>query len=73
MTQMMMTSAKLPPIIGPIMVPIFIDLGWDIGDANNGFPGVYRKVQVALLGVKLGGMMPLKLLYWTNKSDRCGN
>ncbi len=44
MTQMMMTSAKLPPIIGPIMIPIFIDLGWDIGDPNNGFPGVYLQV-----------------------------
>ncbi len=37
MTPMMMTSAKMPPIIGPIMIPMFVDL--DVGDPNIGFPG----------------------------------
>jgi hypothetical protein len=36
---MMMTSAKMPPIIGPIMSPMFVDL--DVGDPNIGFPGAY--------------------------------
>jgi hypothetical protein len=44
MTQMMATSATLQPIIGPIMIPIFVDFGLDIGDSNNRFPGVYLKV-----------------------------
>jgi hypothetical protein len=44
MTHMMTTSVKLPPIIGPIMIPIFVDLGLDIGDSNNRFPGVYLQV-----------------------------
>ncbi len=125
MTQMMTTTVKLPPIIGPIMIPIFVDLGLDIGDSNNRFPGVYlqvftntqlsnlvnqnhsfswqwkqwiqihkfqkklfsqawkmfmqrwyqifgsliftyRKVQVPLLGMKFGGIGPLKLLYCMN-------
>jgi len=39
MTPMMMTSAKMPPIIGPIMIPMFVDL--DVGDPNIGFPGAY--------------------------------
>ncbi len=39
MTPMMMTSAKMPPIIGPIMSPMFVDL--DVGDPNIGFPGAY--------------------------------
>jgi len=42
MTPMMMTSAKMPPIIGPIMIPMFVDL--DIGDPNIGFPGAYLQV-----------------------------
>ncbi len=42
MTPMMMTSAKMPPIIGPIMIPMFVDL--DVGDPNIGFPGVYLQV-----------------------------
>jgi hypothetical protein len=122
MTQMMTTSVKLPPIIGPIMIPIFVDLWWDIGDSKNRFPGVYlqvftntqlpnlvnqnhsfldnenngykfisfkrnyfhkhekclckvgfgslvftyKKVQVTLLGMKYGGIGPLKLLYCIN-------
>ncbi len=41
---MMTTSVKLPPIIGPIMIPIFVDLGLDIGDSENRFPGVYLQV-----------------------------
>jgi hypothetical protein len=40
MTPMMMTSAKMPPIIGPIMIPMFVDL--DV--ANSGFPGAYLQV-----------------------------
>jgi uncharacterized membrane protein (DUF106 family) len=44
MTQMMTTSVKLPPIIGPIMIPIFVDLWWDTGDSKNTFPGVYLQV-----------------------------
>jgi hypothetical protein len=39
---MMMTSAKMPPIIGPIMIPMFVDL--DVGNPNNGFPGLYLQV-----------------------------
>jgi hypothetical protein len=39
---MMMTSAKMPPIIGPIMIPMFVDL--DIGDPNIGFPGLYLQI-----------------------------
>jgi len=41
---MMKTNVKLPPIIGPIMIPIFVDLGLDIGDSNKRFPGVYLQV-----------------------------
>ncbi len=41
---MITTSVKLPPIIGPIMIPIFVDLGLDIGDSKNRFPGVYLQV-----------------------------
>jgi hypothetical protein len=29
----------MPPIIGPIMIPMFVDL--DIGYPNIGFPGAY--------------------------------
>jgi hypothetical protein len=39
---MMMTSAKMPSIIGPIMIPMFVDL--DVGDLNIGFPGTYLQV-----------------------------
>jgi hypothetical protein len=39
---MMVTSAKVPPIIGPIMIPMFVDL--DVGDPNIGFPGAYLQV-----------------------------
>ncbi len=42
MTLMMMTSTKMPPIIGPIMIPMFLDL--DVGDPNIGFPGAYLQV-----------------------------
>ncbi len=42
MTPMMMTSAKMPPIVGPIMIPMFVDL--DVGDPNIGFPGAYLQV-----------------------------
>jgi hypothetical protein len=62
----MTISDKLPPIIGPIMIPIFVDLGLDIGDSKNRFPGVYTKVQVPLFGMKYGGIGPLKLLFCTN-------
>jgi hypothetical protein len=41
---MMTASVMLPPIIGPIMIPVFVDLGLDIGDSNNRFPGVYLQV-----------------------------
>ncbi len=44
MTQMMTTSVTLPPIIGPIMILVFVDLGLDIGDCKNRFPGVYLQV-----------------------------
>jgi hypothetical protein len=40
----MTRNIKLPPIIGPIMIPIFVDLGLDIGDSKNRFPGVYLQV-----------------------------
>jgi hypothetical protein len=39
---MMITSTKMPPIIGPIMIPMFVDL--DVGDPNIGFPGAYLQV-----------------------------
>jgi hypothetical protein len=32
----------MPPIIGPIMIPMFVDL--DVGDPNIGFPGAYLQV-----------------------------
>ncbi len=39
----MMTSAKMPPITGPIMIAIFVDFVLDIDDnpCKNGFPGRY--------------------------------
>jgi len=37
---MMMTSAKMPPNTGPIMIAIFVDL-FDDGLCKNGFPGRY--------------------------------
>jgi hypothetical protein len=37
---MMMTSAKMPPNIGPIMIAIFVDFV-DDGLCKNGFPGRY--------------------------------
>jgi hypothetical protein len=40
---MMMTSAKMPPNIGPSMIVIFVDFVLDIDDGlcKNGFPGRY--------------------------------
>jgi hypothetical protein len=32
---MMTTSVTLPPIIGPIMILVFVDLGLDISDYSN--------------------------------------
>jgi hypothetical protein len=39
----MMTSAKMPPNIGPIMIAIFFDFVLDINDGpcKHGFPGRY--------------------------------
>jgi hypothetical protein len=41
--KMMMTSVKMPPITGPIMIAIFVDFVLDIDDnpCKNGFPGRY--------------------------------
>jgi hypothetical protein len=66
----MITSTKMPPIIGPIMIPMFVDL--DVGDPNIGFPGAYMKVQSPLWEIRLGGMGPLKLLFCISKSFRDG-
>jgi hypothetical protein len=40
---MMMTTAKMPPNTGPIMIAIFVDFVLDIDDSpcKNGFPGRY--------------------------------
>jgi hypothetical protein len=40
---MMMTSAKMPPITGPITIAIFVDFVLDIDDnlCKNGFLGRY--------------------------------
>jgi len=40
---MMMTSAKMPPNTGPIMIAIFVDFVLDIDDGpcKNGFLGRY--------------------------------
>jgi hypothetical protein len=38
---MMINSAKIP-IIGPIMIPMFVDL--DVGNPNIGFPGLYLQI-----------------------------
>jgi hypothetical protein len=39
----MMTSAKMPPNKGPIMIAIYVNLVLDINDGlcKNGFPGRY--------------------------------
>ncbi len=37
---MMMTSAKMPPNTGPIMIAIFVDFV-DDDPCKNGFPGRY--------------------------------
>ncbi len=58
---MMTTSVKLPPIIGPIMIPIFVDLGLDIGDSENRFPGVYLQVFTNTI-VKFGESKPFFFL-----------
>jgi len=43
---MMMTSAKMPPNTGPIMIAIFVDFVLDINDGpcKNGFPGRYLEI-----------------------------
>jgi len=38
--KMMMTSAKMPPITGLIMIAIFVDFV-DDDPYKNGFPGMY--------------------------------
>ncbi len=67
-TQMMITSAKLPPIIGPIMIPIFVDL--DIGDPKNGFPGVYLQGFHKHTLVKFGKLQPFFFLVTKNNGNK---
>jgi hypothetical protein len=63
-----MTSAKMPPNTGPIMIAIFVDFVLDIDDGpcKNGFPGRYVKFQLEFLESKVGGIGPLKLLFQAN-------
>jgi hypothetical protein len=65
---MMITSAKLPPIIGPIMIPIFVDL--DIGDPKNGFPGVYLQGFHKHTLVKFGKLQPFFFLVTKNNGNK---
>jgi hypothetical protein len=69
---MMMTSVKMPPNTGLIMITIFVDFVLDIdeGPCKNGFPGRYVKFQLEFLESKVGGIGPLKLLFQANNSDK---
>jgi len=71
---MMMTSVKMPPNTGLIMIAIFVEfvLNIDDGPCKNGFPERYVKFQLEFLESKLGGIGLLKLLFQTNKSDKNG-
>jgi hypothetical protein len=49
--KMMMTSAKMPPNTGPIMIAIFVDflLEIDDGPCKNGFPGRYLESLINII------------------------